>query len=77
MNSDYRAELPKRYASNKPVDVGRVVADGEVVGFGVVVEVVDVVVEVARRVLGIGVQDHAAMRTLEHHFAKGDQLEGR
>ena len=62
---------------NEPVDVHCVVVHGEVVGLRVVVEVVDVVVEVARWVLRVGVQDHAAVRTLEHHVTEGNRLESK
>jgi len=49
-------------------------SDGEIVSLRVVVKHVDVVVKVTRRVLRIGVQDHAAVRTLEHHFPEWDSL---
>ena len=57
---------------NEPVDVHCVVVHGEVVGLWVVVKIVDVVVEVARWVLRVGVQYHAAVRTLEHHVTEGN-----
>lgn len=47
-------------------------AETEVVDLGVGVELVDVVVKVTRGVLRVGVQDHAAVGTLEDHLPEGN-----
>jgi hypothetical protein len=46
----------------------------EVVDFRIGVKLVDVVQQVSRRMLLIGVENHAAVRTLEDHLSERNQL---